>query len=259
MCRIAAYIGPKIPLENIITAPQHSLLFQSRDAQESKVNMNGDGFGIAWYGHQPEPGLYRECLPAWSDENLISLCRLVQSPLFIAHVRASTTGATMRPNCHPFVYQNWSFAHNGQIGGFELMQRSLEQLLGDNLYQARKGSTDSELLFLLLLQFGLQECVHTALSQVIELLEETRIRMSIRQPLRIALAFADGHKLIGVRYASDRHSPTLYRSKKLDNGGNAIASEPLGGNPENWLKIDPSSVVEICEGMAQVRSLELSI
>lgn len=72
----------------------------------------------------------------------------------MAHVRASTTGATMRSNCHPFVYQNWSFAHNGQIGGFQKMKRSLEHLLSDGLYDARKGSTDSELLFLLLLQHG---------------------------------------------------------------------------------------------------------
>ena len=64
MCRLTAYVGPQIPLENIVTAPQHSLLFQSKDAYESKVSTNGDGFGIAWYGSNPEPGLYRDCLPA---------------------------------------------------------------------------------------------------------------------------------------------------------------------------------------------------
>ena len=36
MCRLAAYVGPQIPLENIVTAPQHSLLFQSKDAYELK-------------------------------------------------------------------------------------------------------------------------------------------------------------------------------------------------------------------------------
>ena len=54
MCRLAAYVGPQIPLENIVTAPQLSLLFQSKDAYESKVSNNGDGFGIAWYGSNPE-------------------------------------------------------------------------------------------------------------------------------------------------------------------------------------------------------------
>jgi len=50
----------------------------------------------------------------------------------------------MRANCHPFVYQNWSFAHNGQIGGFKKMQRPLERFLSDDLYQARQGSTDAD-------------------------------------------------------------------------------------------------------------------
>ena len=104
MCRLAAYVGPQIALKNIVTASQHSLLFQSKDTYESKVSTNRDGFGIAWYGSNPEPGLYRDCLPAWSDENLLSLCHLVQAPLFIAHVRASTTGSTMRTNCHPFAH-----------------------------------------------------------------------------------------------------------------------------------------------------------
>ena len=99
MCRIASYIGSSIPLQNIVTAPRHSLLSQSRDAIESKVNLNGDGFGMAWYAPDSgNPGLYRECSPAWSDENLVSLCRIVKSPLFIAHVRASTMGTTMRAN-----------------------------------------------------------------------------------------------------------------------------------------------------------------
>ena len=48
------------------------------------MSTNEDGFGTAWYGSNPEPGLYQDCLPAWSDENLSSLCRLVQAPLFIA-------------------------------------------------------------------------------------------------------------------------------------------------------------------------------
>ena len=259
MCRLAAYIGPQIPLENIVTAPSHSLLSQSKDAYESKVSTNGDGFGIAWYGVEPEPGLYRDCLPAWADENLTSLCRLVQSTLFIAHVRASTTGATMRANCHPFVYQNWSFAHNGQIGGFKEMQRSLEHLLSDDLYLARQGSTDSELFFLLLLQYGLSNSVDMACGKVIGLLESMRKKMSIGDPLRIAVVIANGKGLFALRYASDQHSPTLYRSNELDNGGISIASEPLDSARENWVLIKPSCIVEISDdGMVHERTIILS-
>ena len=110
MCRWAAYIGEEVFLEDVVTAPCHSLIAQSHCAREAKSPTNGDGFGIAWYGDRPEPGLYRDILPAWSDPNLKSLCRQIKSDLFLAHVRASTGGATSRANCHPFVSGRWSFS-----------------------------------------------------------------------------------------------------------------------------------------------------
>jgi predicted glutamine amidotransferase len=126
MCRWAAYLGPELFLEDIVTAPCHSLIAQSHHALEAKSATNGDGFGIAWYGERPEPGLYRDILPAWSDPNLKSVCKQIRSKLFLAHVRASTGGATSRANCHPFAAGRWSFMHNGQIGSFERLRRSLE-------------------------------------------------------------------------------------------------------------------------------------
>ena len=98
MCRWAAYRGAPIPLEQIVSAPGHSLIEQSHHATQAKTATNGDGFGIAWYGEHREPGLYRDVLPAWSDCNLKSLVRQIRSPLFLAHVRASTGGATSRDN-----------------------------------------------------------------------------------------------------------------------------------------------------------------
>lgn len=256
MCRIASYIGPSIPLQNIVTAPCHSLLSQSREAIESKVTLNGDGFGIAWYSPSTtEPGLYRECSPAWSDENLLSLCRMVRSPLFISHVRASTIGTTMRANCHPFTYQAWSFAHNGQIGQFAQQRRKLEGLLSDSLYQAKQGTTDSELLFLLLLQYGLDSNPLKACDEVITLLESQREQNGIADPLRLSFVMSDGARLYGVRYASDDFSPTLYTSRQLDNGGVSLASEPLDSNPDNWTMLAPASMVEIDANRMLVHSL----
>ncbi|TIV20528.1 MAG: class II glutamine amidotransferase, partial [Mesorhizobium sp.] len=58
MCRWAAYLGNAIFLEDVIAAPSHSLVIQSRQAREAKSPTNADGFGVAWYGDRPEPGLY---------------------------------------------------------------------------------------------------------------------------------------------------------------------------------------------------------
>ena len=82
MCRWIAYRGETIALEHYVTAPAHSLIAQSIHALESTASTHGDGFGLGWYGDHPEPGLYREVRPAWSDENLRYLCRHIQSHLF---------------------------------------------------------------------------------------------------------------------------------------------------------------------------------
>lgn len=47
MCRIAAWSGAEIALEDIVIRPAHSLLTRSQHASEAKLAVNGDGFGIA--------------------------------------------------------------------------------------------------------------------------------------------------------------------------------------------------------------------
>src|SRR3546814_4705843 len=69
MCRWLAYTGAPVFLDELICKPTHSLVEQSLCATEAKSPTNGDGFGIGWYGERPEPGLYREVLPAWNDRS----------------------------------------------------------------------------------------------------------------------------------------------------------------------------------------------
>jgi glutamine amidotransferase len=148
MCRWIAYRGDTIALEHYVTEPSHSLISQSIKALESTVSTNGDGFGLGWYGEYPDPGLYREVRPAWSDENLRYLCRHIRSHLFFAHIRAATGTPITRPNCHPFVCRNWLFMHNGFIGDWNRLRRKIESFIPDEVYPARLGTTDSEAAFL---------------------------------------------------------------------------------------------------------------
>ena len=239
MCRIAAYVGPAIPLENIIVRPKHSLLQQSQHATEAKLAVNGDGFGIAWYDSDSAPGLHRDVLPAWADGNLTSLCRMVRSRLFISHVRASTMGETSRANCHPFTYENWSFCHNGQVPHFPAIRRRLEQALPDALYAARGGTTDSEMVFLTLLANGLARDPDAAMERTLAALGDGP------EPVKITCVFSDGVLLYGFRFASQGVAPTLYASSVLDNGGRALASEPLCGMASAWTEVLHNRVVTL--------------
>lgn len=242
MCRLTAYIGPEIPLERIIVLPRHSLLQQSQSANESKLEVNGDGFGLCWYNrHNANPGLYRDVLPAWSDTNLTSICRMVRAPLFLAHVRASTYGETSRSNCHPFAHDNWSFMHNGQIGDFQDIKRPLEALLPDDLYNAKRGTTDSELFFLLALANGLDTDPLFAFKATI--LQITQFQPAGAPPNRMTCVFSNGKSIFAFRYSSDQKSPTLYLSRNLDSGGISLSSEPLDRNADNWQAIEENQFI----------------
>jgi len=239
MCRIAAYSGPARPLEDIIVKPSHSLLTQSQHAEEAKLAVNGDGFGVSWYRRDdPIPGVYRDVMPAWSDSNLTSLSRMVSSHLFIAHVRASTAGATSRENCHPFVYKNWSFCHNGQVPHIDRVRRRLEAALPDELYHTRRGTTDSELIFLTLLRHGLTQNVDSAWAKTLDDFQPQQDE----KPVRMTCVFSDGVSLFAMRYASDGKCPTLYTSAW--DGGTLIASEPLSGDAKVWSSVPTDRVIK---------------
>jgi predicted glutamine amidotransferase len=254
MCRWAAYLGEEVFLEDIVTAPCHSLIAQSHRAMEGKSATNGDGFGLAWYGTRPEPGLYRDILPAWSDPNLKSLCRQIRSGLFLAHVRASTGAATSRANCHPFTAGRWSFMHNGQIGGFDRLRRGLENALPDALYDQRHGTTDSELFFLMMLNEGLERDAERAARRATARVLAAARQAGIEPSFKLTAAFADGEALCAVRFATDADAPTLYMAETPR--GRCIMSEPFDREGGAWLAVPPSSFVTITRASITIRPFQ---
>ena len=244
MCRLVAYLGDPVYLDTVVCTPRHSLLQQSLKAEEARTVTNGDGFGVGWYSERPEPGVYREVMPAWSDENLQALCTTVRSRLFFAHVRAATGGGIARHNCHPFRHGRWLFMHNGQIGGYASVRRTLEAQLPDTLFAARRGATDSELLFLLALaRIEVGEPAQAAMQAVLDGTQSLMQRRGITEPLRFAAVLSDGEQLLAFRYASDDKPPTLYVSDGAH--GSIVASEPLDADPEGWQSVPTNGWVSV--------------
>ena len=236
MCRWIAYRGETTALEHYVTSPSHSLVTQSIAALESTASVNGDGFGLGWYGAHPEPGLYREIRPAWSDDNLRYLCRHLQSHLFFAHVRAATGTPITRPNCHPFACAKWLFMHNGFIGNWTRLRRQVEALIPDALYPARVGTTDSEAIFLAIMGAGIDDPVaatETTLARLVDLVGPDRMRFTA--------ALANGKDLYAFRYAVNDRANTLYYRESEQ--GIVVVSEPLDKNPGNWIPVPESHVL----------------
>jgi glutamine amidotransferase len=241
MCRWIAYRGDTVALERYVTEPAHSLVVQSLKALESSGSTNGDGFGLGWYGGREEPGIYREVRPAWSDENLRHLCRHIQSSLFFAHVRASTGTPTTRPNCHPFAHGRWMFMHNGQIGDWSLIRRSVEALIPDEFYRSRGGTTDSEAVFLAILGAGADTDPLGATSRVLGTVTRLVTASGTSEPVRFTAALSDGHSLYAFRYASNDTANSLYYRETT--GSVVVVSEPLDSQPGNWKPVPPNHLI----------------
>ena len=237
MCRWAAWLGAPIFLSEIVSDPGHSLIEQSRQADQCKTTTNADGFGLAWYDARPEPGLYRDVFPAWSDPNLRALCAQVRSRLFLSHIRASTGTAISRNNCHPFVSGRWSFMHNGQIGGYDRFRRDADMMIPDAYYGDRRGATDSEALFLVALAEGLDRDPFAAMAASVAKFEALSRRKGSAPHMRIAAAFSDGERLYALRYASDARAPSLYYRWDAARLGWAVVSEPLETGQAGWVEM----------------------
>lgn len=250
MCRWMAYAGEKIYLEDLLFLQKNSLISQSLKATKSSFATNGDGFGVAWYGGKKTPGLFKDVLPAWNDENLRQLSQHVKSNLFLAHVRATTGTSVSRANCHPYAYGNWSFMHNGQIGHWQQLRRDIESLIAKDYYHYRLGTTDSEALFLLALSCGLEKDPIGGMKRAIEKISILQKAHEATEPLRLSAALSDGKSIWAFRYSSDYQSPSLfYGTPDLHNKKshskliNTIASEPFDDDADHWMPVEESKVV----------------
>ena len=103
-------LGNPIRPELLLYDTEHSLVEQSRKDRLAGGNPNADGLGLGWYGGRDEPGLYRSIAPAWGDRNLRELSQQIESPLFLAHIRAATGTPIEQTNCHPFRHGRWLFS-----------------------------------------------------------------------------------------------------------------------------------------------------
>src|SRR2546421_3903771 len=214
MCRWLAYSGSTIPLEELLYRPHHSLIDQSLHAQLGAETTNGDGFGVGWYPElgEEDPALFHAVGPAWNDANLRELARSVSSPLFLAHIRASTGTAVQQTNCHPFRYGRWLWLHNGLVRGFAAVKRELVLAVDPALFPAISGSTDSELMFYLALTFGLTENPVLAVQRMVAHVEAVGWRHGVKDPVQMTVATTDGQRLWVFRYSSEHDSRSLYHS-----------------------------------------------
>jgi glutamine amidotransferase len=249
----------------LLYKPEHSLIDQSLHARLGVETTNGDGFGVGWYDtNNDAPAVFRSIEPAWNERNLRELAGHVESPLFLAHIRASTGTAVQQTNCHPFRHGRWLWVHNGLVREFARVQRELALTVDESLYTSIEGSTDSELLFYLALTLGLEDDPPGAVERMVGLVEEAGRRHGIDHPIQMTIATTDGSSVWAFRYSSEGKSRSLYystnmrtvremyperpRLQEVSDETRIIVSEPLVDLAGAWNEVPESSYGLVCEG-----------
>src|SRR3954469_13349355 len=269
MCRWMAWSGQPVIIEELLFQPKHGLIDQSLHSRRGAETTNGDGFGLGWYGGGEGPGTYHSVAPAWGDRNLRELAAHVKSPLFLAHVRATTGTAIQETNCHPFRHGRWLMVHNGVLKDFHVMRRDLMLAVDPELFNDFQGSTDSEVLFRLALTFGLEEDPVEALEQAIGFVEMTAQRHGIENCVQASIGVSDGVRLWAFRYSTEGKSRTLFAStdattlrglypeearvQLMRDEDRAVISEPCGELPGAWEEIPEATVLIVQPGPDEKR------
>ena len=271
MCRWNAYVGQPLLIDELLYRPRHGLIDESLHARMGAETTNGDGFGLGWYPADmlDDPARYRSISPAWNDTNLRDLTRHIESPLFLAHIRAAVGSPVQQTNCHPFRHGRWLFVHNGLIAGFAKMRRELLLAVDPSLFPSIAGSTDSETLFYLALGNGLEDDPPGAMERAVGLVEQTAARHGIEKPVQMTVGIADGTRLWAFRYASDQTPRTLFVSEDVDavrrlhpenprlgeltEGDRIVVSEPLADLSGAWREISESTAIEVADGVIKER------
>jgi predicted glutamine amidotransferase len=269
MCRWMAYSGDPILVEDLLFRPKHSLIDQSLHSRLGATTTNGDGFGIGWYGEGRVPALFKSVDPAWNDQNLREIASQVRTPLFLAHVRASTGTPVQRTNCHPFRHGRWLWMHNGALRGFHEAKRELLAAVDPSLYADIEGSTDSEALFFLALTFGLSDDPFAAVSRAVGFVDKVGRDHGVDDPVQMTVATTDGESLWVFRYSSEGKSRSLFFSTKvaslrelhpevevlhrLSDEARFVVSEPLRDLPGAWNEMPESSAGVVRPGQDEIR------
>ena len=219
MCRLVAYLGEQVILDEVLFQPDSSIVEQAVHPQLLSA-MNLAGFGVvAWDDQSPSadlPWTYRTAGLPFFDRNLRALSRKARATATLGHVRGvllSDREVVNEQNVHPFRYEGIpiALAMNGDLDRFPEMRADIADLVAPELARQVEGTTDTEWLYALILSHvsnphapaadpeELADAVEKALRQV----REVRERRGLVRQSAVNLVVSDGRCLVATRFAFD--------------------------------------------------------
>lgn len=218
MCRVMAYVGRPVRLDDLLFGPDRALVRQSVDpALMSLLNLGGFGV-IAWDRESRDPAMpftYRTAdLPVY-DRNLKALAEKAWTTTAIAHVRGVVyePSETVGPhNVHPFRFPGAAIvlAQNGDLFDFGRMRYDLLEHIDPALARRIEGTTDTEWLYALVLSqlddpFAPAPAVTIAdaVERALTIIRAVRDEREINTQSPVNVVASDGDSLVATRFAFD--------------------------------------------------------
>jgi glutamine amidotransferase len=256
----------------------HPIREQFRTAPGLEAKDGIEGFGIGYYHNGDVLLRKRPSVKAGSIDVYAELKDL-QADCFLMHRRIPTAGALNPENTHPFRYRRWLFVHHGRVPGMDTIRPALLGEMPDHLRRGIRGTTDSEVLFHVMLTFlhheGRIDDPGVEAAQVGELMRATvwRLRSLLEdrgapateaildmaitnghvlaatclgRPLHYALREGMGEcELCGIRAdGADDVSELLLRSHRRYRGV-FLSADHDPARAEGWITVPDASVVTV--------------
>jgi gamma-glutamyl hercynylcysteine S-oxide hydrolase len=258
MCRHIAYLGPPVPLRDVVIDPPFGLYRQAWAPRlQRHGTVNADGFGIGWYADGDEvPARYRRDIPMWGDASLPDLARVTRSAAVLAAVRSASPGMALgEAAVAPFASGPWLFSHNGVLDGWAAgaAQRLVPAVLarGDDPpdppqnafdFFSLEAMVDSAFLWALVLRrLSSGDAADVALAETIAAIE------GAGGSGRFSFLMTDGRSI-----AATTAGDTLWYRQSP--GAVVVASEP-GDDEPGWTEVPDRQVLTAAPDRVTVRSL----
>ncbi len=264
---IGCFASSKIELSYPLLAAPYSLVRQSKQDRSGKTHR--DGWGIAcWNGKSLE--VNKNFKPAFEDNSFAERASQLRASMWLAHARAASSGNVRLENTHPFHHGSWAWAHNGTIiKPLDLLNDIIMDNIAPEFRELRRGSTDSELCFLLFLtelsrrsdrDFANPpiEVVTSSIRAVVNFLNTIAAPLKQNPPTMNFMA-SNGKFLVATHWGKSLWTLQSTRTSEKDASKNSpavyIASEPF--DDDDWKDVPEHSLLTIDEnGILKVLTLE---
>ncbi len=204
MCRLFGF-------RSVIPSQVHQSLISAENALMVQSQRHPDGWGVAYYVANT-PHVIKSAQGAVDDHLFKHVSGVVASETVIAHVRKATQGQLSIVNSHPFQFGSWVFAHNGNVPNFDEIRAPLLARVSPEKRRYILGTTDSEVIFhLLLTHLEASGDIHRRQFPIPAIVEAVRKTV------------ADVHSVTGLDCY--RPDPDMHLSFILTNGESLVAHQ----------------------------------